>query len=88
MNIPEDNVTEDNVTIAMTYDQQDAIIVQVCKGIHKDMKDQIAQLESTPDLKEYQLADLSDNRELKSACDLLVRYHLTERDYKKEMPDR
>jgi hypothetical protein len=79
------NTPEDNITIAMTHDQQDAIIVQVCKGIYNDMKDQIAQLESTPDLKEYQLADLSDNRELKSACELLVRYHLNEYDYKKEM---
>lgn len=78
-------VNTPEVTIAMTYDQQDAIIVQVCKGIYRDAQTQITKLESTPDLKEYQLADLSDNRELKSACDLLVRYHLTDHDYKKEM---
>lgn len=79
------NISEDNITITMTYEQQDAIIVQACKGVYRDAQDQIAQLESTSDLKEYQIADLIDNRELESACKVLLRHYLTERDFKKAM---
>jgi hypothetical protein len=79
------NISEDNITITMTYEQQDVIMVQACKHIYRDAQDQIAQLESTSDLKEYQMDDLIYHQELKSACEVLLKYHLTERAYKIEM---
>ena len=33
-----------SIAMTMTYDQQDAMVVQACKGIYKDAQNQIAQL--------------------------------------------
>ena len=73
------------ITAPMTYEQQDSIVVQACLGIYRDARERIAKLESIPNLKEYQNDDLLDDRELESACEVLIKYHLTEDDYKKEM---
>jgi hypothetical protein len=78
------SISEDNViSITMTDDQQDAIMVHTCKNIYRDIQNQIAQLEIIPDLKEYQMNDLIDNQELESACEVLLRWYLTESDFKK-----
>ena len=75
-----------SIAMTMTYDQQDAIVVQACKGIYKDAQNQIAQLmEQLEDLEDHQMEELDDMRVLESACEVLIRYHLNEGDYKKEM---
>jgi hypothetical protein len=79
------NISEDNVTITMTFDQQDAIIVQAMKRIYRDTQNTIAKLESNSNLKEYQMDDLIYDQKLQAACEVLLRYHLTDHDYKKEM---
>jgi hypothetical protein len=79
------NISEDNVTITMTFEQQDAIIVQTVKRIYRDAQNQITKFESKSNLKEYQMDDLIYEQKLQAACEVLLRYHLTEHDYKKEM---
>ena len=79
------NISEDNVTITMTYDQQDAIVVRAFKRIYEDTEYEITKLESKSNLKEYQMDDLIYEQKLQAACEVLLRYHLTEHDYKKEM---
>lgn len=79
------NISEDNVTITMTYDQQDAIVVRAFKRIYEDTEYEITKLESKSNLKEYQMDDLIYNQKLQSACEVLLKYHLNDDDFKKEM---
>ena len=79
------NISEDNVTITMTYDQQDAIVVRAFKRIYEDTEYEITKLESKSKLKEYQMDDLIYNQKLQSACEVLLKYHLNDDDFKKEM---
>ena len=79
------NISEDNITITMTYDQQDAIVVQAFKRIYRDTENEITKLESKSKLKEYQMDDLIYNQKLQSACEVLLKYHLNDDDFKKEM---
>jgi len=79
------NISEDNITITMTYDQQDAIVVQAFKRIYRDTENEITKLESKSDLKEYQMDNLIYNQKLQSACEVLLKYHLNDDDFKKEM---
>jgi len=77
------NISEDNITITMTYDQQDAIVVQAFKRIYRDTENEITKLESKSDLKEYQMDNLIYNQKLQSACEVLLKYHLNDDDFKK-----
>lgn len=77
------NSKDNAISIEMTPDQQDKLIVVACTSLYRDSIDEIGRLERVSDLQAYQEYDMADQKELKNACEVMLRWHLTDTEFNK-----